>query len=276
VPPRDGRAGRLALLWAAAGLWVVAALAAPVIRQPAGYHDFADQRSAWGVPRAADVLSNAAIGIGALAGLLGLARRAAFPGRLAYAIFFACMLATTAGSSWYHLAPDDARLIWDRLPIALGSVALPVALLAERVAPVAQRRLLLPALLLAPAAVWLWWDSHLAGAGDLRAYLAVTAFPLVLVPAVLWLFPCRAVGTEPAAAPAYCVSAATWWTVLALYAAARLAEVGDAALFTATGERLSGHTVKHLAAGAAVAVLAAGLAAAGRRQSRNCASASSR
>ncbi|MDM5181921.1 hypothetical protein PO883_32625 [Massilia sp. DJPM01] len=32
---------------------------------------------------------------------------------------------TAFGSSWYHLAPDDTRLVWDRLPIALACVSLP-------------------------------------------------------------------------------------------------------------------------------------------------------
>ena len=110
------------------------------IHQPQAYHAFADGRALLGLANAGDVLSN--IGF-ALAGLWGLwvfrtqaARRALGASWPGYALFLAAVVMTAAGSSFYHLAPDDARLVWDLVPIALacagllagayGSVVLPL------------------------------------------------------------------------------------------------------------------------------------------------------
>jgi hypothetical protein len=60
----------LAALFATLAAW----LALPPIAQGQAYHAFADQRALLGLPRSADVLSNAAF---ALVGLLGIARLAA-------------------------------------------------------------------------------------------------------------------------------------------------------------------------------------------------------
>ena len=46
------------LLLLACACLMAAALLGPAITQPAGYHDFADQRVLWGLPFAMDVLSN--------------------------------------------------------------------------------------------------------------------------------------------------------------------------------------------------------------------------
>lgn len=53
-------------------------------------------------------------------------------------VFFFAILMTAFGSSWYLLAPDDSRLLWHRLPIALACVSLLAASLHD--AYPAQRR----------------------------------------------------------------------------------------------------------------------------------------
>ena len=47
--------------------------------------------------------------------------RAGWPG---YRLFLIGLLLTAFGSGFYHFAPDNARLIWDRLPIALAEAGL--------------------------------------------------------------------------------------------------------------------------------------------------------
>ena len=51
----------------------------PPVPDPAGYHAFADQRTLWGVPYAADVLSNAAF---ALAAVVAATQRCPWFGRI--------------------------------------------------------------------------------------------------------------------------------------------------------------------------------------------------
>jgi hypothetical protein len=93
------------------------------IAQPAHYNEFADQSTASGIPHAADVFSNAGFALVAIWGWLTLRPRrasdhlrAGWPG---YRLFLIGLFLTAFGSAFYHLAPDNARLIWDRLPIAL-------------------------------------------------------------------------------------------------------------------------------------------------------------
>src|SRR4030043_413454 len=91
----------------------------PPIAQPPAYHEFADQRACWGLPNCLDTASNALF---VLAGALGLRfvqrgqgawrdRREAWP----YGLVFLAMILGGLASGYYHLAPDNARLLGDRL-----------------------------------------------------------------------------------------------------------------------------------------------------------------
>jgi hypothetical protein len=48
------------------------------------------------------------------------------------------------GSCWYHYAPTTDSLVWDRLPMAAGFMALLALVLGERVSWSLERRLLWP------------------------------------------------------------------------------------------------------------------------------------
>jgi predicted membrane channel-forming protein YqfA (hemolysin III family) len=235
----------LALLLAAA-LW----LHGPIAQWP-DYHDFADRRVWLGIANAADVLSNLAF---ALVGAWGLVRLARAPhdgaAGAAWRLFCASLIATAAGSAFYHWAPDNTALVADRLPIAWACATLLCAFLAERVnGRWAGLPVLLVALVIASVSVVFWWLGERSGTGDLRAYLFVQFLPMLVVPAALVL----RLQVSPGATPA-----SAWWTVLALYAAAKGLELADRAVFDAIGV-VSGHTLKHLlaAAGAGVIVRAA-------------------
>jgi|SRR5579859_4772400 len=110
----------------------------PRIPQPLSYHSFADQRSFLEIPNFGDVVSNlpfAVIGIWSLVLLLRSPSRNStgrFLGdreRLPYVFVFTGLLLTAFGSSYYHLAPDNELLVWDRLPITItftsGSICRP-------------------------------------------------------------------------------------------------------------------------------------------------------
>lgn len=237
----------LVLAALAALLVGVLALHGP-IPQWASYHAFADGRSLFGIPNAGDVLSNLPF---AFVGLWALwtGRDAARGTAAAWNVFAVALVATAAGSAWYHLAPANAALVLDRLPIAWACAALTSAFLAERV----DERWAAPgtlgaALVLASASVAAWWWSELAGASDLRAYLALQFLPMLLVPAGLLLrLPRRGLHAVPDAG---------WWAVLAGYAVAKVFELADHAVFEHAAW-ISGHTLKHLAAAAAAFALLA-------------------
>ncbi|HEX5009668.1 MAG TPA: alkaline phytoceramidase [Planctomycetota bacterium] len=242
----QARRARAALL-AVAVLSAAFVLLAPRIPQDPAYHDFADRRPWLGVPDAGDVLGNLAFLPAGVAGLLALRRRAAAPSpaaRTAWATFFAGVVLTTFGSGWYHLAPSNERLAWDRLPIALACQGLLCAMIAERLSPRLAARLLVPLLLFAGGSVAWWAHTEAAGAGDLRAYGVSQFGPALGLVLLAVLAPRRESGRPD-----------LLWGVIALYAAAKACEALDRPIFAAGG-LVSGHTLKHL-----FAAVAAGWAA---------------
>ena len=210
------------------------------IAQWADYHAFADARRWLGIPNAANVLSNLPFLLIGMWAWRALADASPLQRRVwrAFAVALAC---TALGSALYHWAPANGALVFDRLPIACACALLVCALLGERLDPRwHDTRALGAAALLGAASVGWWWLGERAGAGDLRPYLFVQFLPMLLVPAALSMKLPRARGA---------LADRDWWIVLGLYAAAKLAELGDAAVQHALGA-VSGHTLKHLLAAA--------------------------
>lgn len=242
---------RVVLLCSMAGLALLALIALGPVAQPAHYHHFADAASLAGIPHFADVVSNIPFLVIAAAGFGAAARAVADAALLrAWRFFFAAIGLTAAGSAFYHWAPTDFTLVWDRIPIALACGALLCCFLGERVS----RRWLAPHVLAgvagAAALSVLWWyTGQRAGTGDLRPYLAFQIAPMLLIPCGLVLF--RGTGT---------VGARWWLAALALYAVAKGFELRDHEVLHAT-DWVSGHTLKHLVAAMAAGCFVAGLAA---------------
>lgn len=257
---KDGR--RHAALAFAAIISIVAAFAWPPLPQPLSYHRMADVREWVGIPNALNVLSNlpfAFVGAVGLAAVFG--RRARETNvlphaweRWPYAVLFAGVFLTTFGSAWYHLAPDNGRLVWDRLPMTLGFMGLLTAVVGEYVSLHAARLLFVPLVATGAASVAYWHWTELRGAGDLRLYLLVQFGSLLLVLLVLALYRSRYGGTG------YLVAG------LATYAAAKALESADAAILS-LGHVVSGHTLKHFAAAAGVWFLVSMLRARQLKQS---------
>lgn len=211
------------------------------VSQPLHYHDFADSRPLFGLPNALDVLSN--IGF-AVIGVWGLIRL--WPSRLditiadgwpGYRLFLFALILTAAGSAFYHLCPDNVRLLWDRAPIALACVGLLSGVIGDTVAPGKVGRITLLLIAMALLSVF-WWDIT----GDLRPYLLIQVLPLVLIP--LWQYTHRAPVADRWA----------FGIAILLYIAAKAAELHDHELFAASGF-ISGHTIKHLLAIAAATAI---------------------
>lgn len=215
------------------------------IAQPAGYHDFADQAVVFGIPHFADVISNLGFALIALWGWMRLApanRTAEIrSGWAGYRLFLAGLFLTALGSSWYHLAPDNASLVWDRLPIALACGGLLAGVLGD----VRQRDchgLANWLALVAVVSVAWWYFTDLAGNGDLRPYLMLQALPILLIPLWQWIH------NAPAA------DRLAFGAALGLYVVAKFAELGDHEIASVTGI-VSGHTLKHLLAAVAAALI---------------------
>ncbi len=164
-------------------------------------------------------------------------------------VFFIGAVAIAAGSAYYHWAPDDATLAWDRLPITIVFMALFSALMSEHLRPDLERVLLPVALVVGIASV-AWWRY----ADDLRIYAWVQFAPLAIVAFLLIAYPARYTHRRYLA-----------YGLLA-YAFAKIAELGDAMIFELTAKTISGHTVKHLLA--ALSLFAVYLMLSRRRRAR--------
>jgi hypothetical protein len=205
----------------------------PVLHQNAHYHGFVDRRIFLGIPNTLDVLSNLGF---LLVGLLGLneVHRQNLQAKRSWQAFFLSILLIAPGSAYYHWSPDDHTLLWDRLPMSLGFMSLYLVLLTELVHEKLER--LLPLFLfLGASSVLTWYFS-----GDLRFYVLVQYSSFFSIPLLLLLF--RGPHTKKP------------WYLYALffYLGAKFAEAGDSVIYRLTGEKISGHTVKHLLAAAAL------------------------
>jgi dsRNA-gated channel SID-1 len=218
------------------------ALLFPAIPQPLSYHNFADHRSWLGVPNFGDVISNVPFAIVGVWGVIFLfrprGRNFADPReRWLYVVMFAALILTAFGSSYYHLAPDNARLVWDRIPIMMVFMALLAAVIAERVS-VTVGVALFPVLeIVGVASVFTWRAGELRGHGDLRFYAAVQVYAVLILLLTLLLPPKYTRGSD-------------FVVVVGFYALAKILEEFDHHVFS-VGCIVSGHTLKHLAAAAA-------------------------
>lgn len=75
---------------------------------------------------------------------------------------------TGLGSAYYHLATNNERLFWDRMPLAITLIGLFAAAIVERISVKAELTLLGPLVAVAIASVSLWSGGERRGHGDLR------------------------------------------------------------------------------------------------------------
>lgn len=227
-------------------VFIVAAASAltfsfPPIPQPQAYLNFADTRTWLGIPNFGDVVSNIPF---VVVGVLGLWRLNIYwkdPNRFAdpreaisFVIAFMGLILVGPGSAYFHWAPSNDTLLWDRLPITLVIMAFLSTIIAERI-HLKTGLFLLPILLLAGIiSVVYWHATESAGRGDLRPYILVLFLPVLVIPALLLLFPPRYTGAR------YIVE------ILIGYAVARVFEYYDALIFELTNGAISGHSAKHL------------------------------
>jgi hypothetical protein len=210
------------------------------IAQPPHYHEFVDTRTLLGIPNALNVLSNVPFLFVGAWGLRAVGMR--WP---AYAIFLVAIVLTTFGSGFYHWAPDNDRLLWDRIPIALACGALLAGVHADTHP---ESPPWLPAVLVITAVAscaW-WFFTEKLGKGDLRPYLFFQV-ALVLIPIWQWL------ADSPRA------DRIAFGVAVVLYALAKAAEIYDREIYESLGF-MSGHTVKHLLSALAAFVLAHNIA----------------
>jgi hypothetical protein len=240
-----GRDWRVWLLTAFTAVFVLGAVLAPAFAQPLAYHAFADCRTFFGITNFFNVISNVPFLIGGAYGLVLIWKgRGDFIDareQLPYLVFFLGAFITCFGSAYYHAAPDNPRLVWDRLPMTLAFAGLVAAAVVERFDLKLGLRSLWPLLLLGVFTVLYWYATERVGRGNLVPYAAYQTWTILIVVVLMLAYPARRYTHGRLLA-----WAAVW------YALAKVFETFDLQIYRLTGATLSGHTIKHVLASFAV------------------------
>jgi hypothetical protein len=237
------RKNRIALLIGISIVAVVATFLFPPIAQDPNYHNLMDHRVFAGIPNFGDVISNLGF---LLVGLLGLwtlvqiredrSRLILKQEMIPFIVAFVGTILIFIGSAYYHWAPSNETLVWDRLPMTLAFMGIFSMILVERINVKVGIGFLIPLLVVGVASVVYWHVTEQSGQGDLRSYALVQFLPILLIPVILWLFPERYSGTR------YIVEMIGW------YLAAKVFEFSDAAIWEWTDGWIAGHSIKHCVA----------------------------
>ena len=198
-----------------------------------------------GITNGLNVLSNLAFLIPGLLGMFYVARAGVTLDagtRWAFATLFFGLTLTTFGSAYYHLAPDNQRLVFDRLPMIIAMAGFLGAIVADRFG--GSTAWSLGALV--AVGMWTvhhWSASEETGEGDLRWYLLYQGLVILAGALLLLLFPSR-----NGATPSFVIAVAG-------NVVAKVFEFLDKPIYSLGGV-VSGHTLKHLSAGLAFLPLA--------------------
>ena len=212
----------------------------PPLAQPLTYHLFADTRAFLNTPNFADVWSNLPFCIvGLWAGIKMICTRRHLlyhdaPELIAWIIFALGVFLVGFGSAYYHLDPNNATLLWDRLPMSIAFMALTYAIITDHM-KLKSLTLLISLVLIGMSSVVYWHYTEQIGAGDLRPYALVQFLPIILLPILVMTTPSKYTKTP-------LIIIGFGWYVLA-----KLLEHFDIKIFKFLNGLVSGHTLKHLA-----------------------------
>jgi hypothetical protein len=194
----------------------------PIPQDPA-YHNFADDRTLMGIPNFWDVMSNLPMFFIGLTGLnysiKTLNTRGDFVAKWLPVILSFGIFGASFGSAYYHWAPENYTLVWDRLPMTLMFMPILALLAYDFMGKKIGRYSFYILIPLGIFSVLYWHFTELAGKGDLRLYAFVQFGTMLLAPILIWLFYKK-------------TSYIQWvWYILGWYILAKIAEYYDPQIY---------------------------------------------
>ncbi len=207
------------------------------ISQDQNYHHFKDARTVLCIPNFWNVVSNIPFLIVGILGIYKLSYQTTLninpEIKTAYALLFFATCLVGLGSGYYHFWPTNETLLWDRLPMAIAYMALFMIIIGEFISIKASRIMLFPAVLAGISSVAYWYYTETLGRGDLRFYIIVQFFPLLIAPVILLCFKSQHTKTN------------SYWLVFTIYIIAKICEMQDENIYVISGF-ISGHSIKHV------------------------------
>ncbi|XP_012077283.1 uncharacterized protein LOC105638145 [Jatropha curcas] len=235
--------GKTSRIWGGAFLcWILFMLATPRIPISHQHHQFADMRNFLGVPNTWNVFSNfpfLIVGVvGFVLSLQGCYLNISLRGEIwGWVLFYGGIVAVAFGSAYYHLKPDESRLMWDTLPMMIAYSSLFSSFVVERVGQRVGLSCLFGLLF-----VVLLSTTYARIFNDLRLCMMFQLIPCVAIPVMAFLYP-----------PKYTHSVYWIWAAGACLLAKFEAAL-DRKIYHANRYFISGHSLEHLCS-AAIPVL---------------------
>ncbi|XBI33084.1 hypothetical protein VPH35_056447 [Triticum aestivum] len=143
-----------------------------------------------------------------------------------WTLSFAGFTAVGIGSSYYHLYPNDATLVWDRLPMTIAFTSIVAIFIIERVDGRAGTKSLAPLVIVGALSILYWSENH--GSNPVCSMHCKPVMAIVIP-------------------PMYTHSSYWLWTA-GFYLLAKVEEAADKPIYRWTHDIVSGHTLKHLCA----------------------------
>lgn len=225
------------LLWITALTIIAIFILMKPIPQDLTYHHFANDNTIFGIANCWNVLSN--IGF-VMLGLLGIIfiRKNNINNPIIWTLFVGVVL-TGLGSAYYHYAPNNTTLVWDRLPMTIVFTSFFALIYGWCFCTKMGFKIWLVSLVAGIYSVFYWQYTEHEFRGDLRLYAIVQFLPILLIAIIVATnFKKHTFLLKPI------------FMIVLWYVIAKLLEHFDAYLFETTNF-LSGHPLKHLAASVA-------------------------
>lgn len=200
------------------------------ISQDLSYHLFTDTRALFGLKNFFDVMSNLPFFFVGIIGIRFTHKNWRPRESWGWLILFGSVFLVSAGSAYYHFNPNNQTLVWDRLPMAIGFMALFVVVISDYIDSRLQY-LLIPMCLLGVFSV-IYWNMT----DDLRLYAWVQFISMGLMLIIIFVYQPKALQTK------FLIYA------FIFYSLSKITEHFDSEIFSYTSNLLSGHTIKHLLA----------------------------
>ncbi|CAA7039802.1 unnamed protein product [Microthlaspi erraticum] len=207
------------------------------------HHVFADKRNFMGVPNTLNVMTNFPfLIIGVLGFVLcigGSFFNISLKGEIwGWTLFYASISSLAFGSAFYHLKPDDNRMIFDTLPIMTAYSSLFSSFLVERAGETVGLSCLVLLLFISFLSV-----GYARVFNDLRLCMTFQLIPCLAIPVMAVLLP-----------PKYTHSK-FWLCATAAYAIAEIEGLADNKIYNANRYIISGHSLGHLCRALATVLL---------------------
>ncbi|XP_065851561.1 uncharacterized protein [Euphorbia lathyris] len=237
-----GRGKRSRMCGAAFLCWLLLMLLTPKIPLSHRHHLFADMRNFFGVPNTLNVITNfpfLLVGVvGFVLSIQGCLFNISFRGEVwGWLLFYGGMVGVAFGSAYYHLKPDDTRVIWDTLPMMVAYSSVFSSFVVERVGQRVGLSCLFGLLVVVLLSV-----IYARIFNDLRLCMMFQLIPCIAIPGMTHLYPSKY------------THSIYWLWAAGICLVANFEAVLDRKIYHANRYFISGHSLEHLCS-AAIPVL---------------------